>query len=72
MRYGCSHMAHKIVRTKGSWETASEDEDINWYAPEPQATIKSVFRRSLNDGYGGGAEHIWELVEADPKDPSES
>ena len=65
-------MAYKVVRTKGSWETASEDVDINWYAPELKATIKSVFRRSPNDGYGGGAEHMWELVNADPKYPSES
>ena len=27
-------MAYKVVRTKTSWETASDDVGINWYAPE--------------------------------------
>ena len=59
-------MAYKVVRTKGSWETASEDVDIQWYAPELQTAIKSVWHRSPNDGYGG-AEHMWELVSYDLK-----
>ena len=59
-------MAYKVVRTRGSWETASEDVDIQWYAPELQTAIKSVWHRSPNDGYGG-AEHMWELVSADLK-----
>ena len=59
-------MAYKVVRTKGSWETASEDVDIQWYAPELQTAVKSVWHRSPNDGYGG-AEHMWQLVSADLK-----
>ena len=57
-------MAYKVVRTKGAWATASEDAAINWYAPELQTAIKSVWHRSPNDGYGG-AEHMWELVSAE-------
>ena len=59
-------MAYKVTRTRGSWETASEDVDIQWYAPELQTTVKGVWHRSPNDGYGG-AEHMWELVSADLK-----
>ena len=57
-------MAYKVMRTKGNWETSTEDVDIQWYAPELQTAIKSVWHRSPNDGYGG-AEHMWELVSAD-------
>ena len=59
-------MAYKVVRTKGNWETSTEDVDIQWYAPELQTAIKSIWHRSPNDGYGG-AEHMWELVSADLK-----
>ena len=59
-------MAYKVVRTSGSWETAGEDVAINWYAPEIPQTIKTVWHRSANDGYGG-VEHVWELVSSDLK-----
>ena len=59
-------MAYKVVRTRGSWASASEDVEIQWYAPELQTTIKIVSHRSSNDGYGG-AEHMWELVSANLK-----
>ena len=58
--------AYKVVRTRGSWETAHEDVEMLWYAPEVQATVKSIWHRSPNDGYGG-AEHMWELVSLDLK-----
>ena len=59
-------MAYKVVRTKGNWETSTEDVDMVWYAPEIPTTIKGVWHRSPNDGYGG-AEHLWELVSFDLK-----
>ena len=59
-------MAYKVVRTKGNWETASEDVDTVWYAPEIPSSIKGIWHRSPNDGYGG-AEHLWELVSFDLK-----
>ena len=59
-------MAYKVVRTRGSWDTAHEDVDMLWYAPEVQAMVKSIWHRSPNDGYGG-AQHMWELVSADLK-----
>ena len=54
-------MAYKIVRTKTSWETTSEDVEMSWYAPEIPVTIKGVWHRGSKDGYGP-AEHMWELV----------
>lgn len=59
-------MAYKVVRTKASWGPTSQDVGINWYAPEVPATIKSIWHRSPNDGYGG-AEHMWEMVSMDLK-----
>ena len=61
-----SFMAYKVARTKGSWETAREDLDMVWYAPEIPGTVKNVWHRSPNDGYGG-AEHMWEMVSYDLK-----
>lgn len=54
-------MAYRVVRTNGNWNTAREDVDMIWYTPEIPGTIKSVYHRSPNDGYGG-AEHMWEMV----------
>ena len=59
-------MAYKVVRTRGNWETSTEDVDMVWYAPEIPLSIKGVWHRSPNDGYGG-AEHMWELVSYDLK-----
>ena len=63
-------MSYKVVRTKGNWETAREEVDINWYPPELRATVKNVWHRSPDNGYGD-AEHMWELVSADIKPPPE-
>ena len=54
-------MAYKLVRTKTSWQTTSEDVSINWYAPEIPGNVKSVWHRGSRDGYGA-AEHMWEMV----------
>ena len=64
-------MAYKVVRTKTSWETTSEDSSITWYAPEIGGFVKGIWVRGKKDGYGP-AEHIWELVSRDPQSPSES
>ena len=59
-------MAYKVVRTKGNWETAGEDIQIEWYSPEIPSIVKSIWHRSTNDGYGG-AEHMTELASYDLK-----
>ena len=64
-------MAYKVVRTKTSWETTSEDVSIGWYAPEFGGAVKGMWARGKKDGYGP-AEHMWESVSKDPKYPTES
>ena len=59
-------MAYKVVRTKTSWNTTSEDVAINWYAPDIPGTVKSVWHRGPGDGYGR-AQHMWEMVSYDLK-----
>lgn len=60
-------MAYKIVRTRGDWETSTEEVEMFWYAPDvPVGSIKGVWHRSPDNGYGG-AEHMWELVSYDVK-----
>ena len=59
-------MAYKIVRTRTSWETTSEDLAANWYAPEIPGYVKGVWHRGPKDGYGP-AEHMWEVVNVDLK-----
>ena len=59
-------MAYKVVRTKESWETTSEDIYITWYAPEFGGSIKGILVRGKKDGYGP-AERMWEMVSLDPK-----
>ena len=54
-------MAYKVVRTKGSWDTAKEEEYVIWYAPEPQLMVKLINTRSPKNGYGA-SQQSWELV----------
>lgn len=64
-------MAYKIVRTKTSWETTTEDTNIAWYAPEFGGVVKVISVRGTKDGYGS-AEHRSEAVSRDPTYPPES
>ena len=64
-------MAYKVVRTRAGWETTSTDSSISRFAPEVGGSIKGIWVRSVKDGYGP-AEHMWELVDRNPKYPSES
>ena len=64
-------MAYKVLRTRTSWETTSEDANIVWYAPEWGGSVKGVFVRGKKDGYGP-SESMWEIVSKDPKYPAES
>lgn len=56
-------MAYKVATTKTSAGTWHE---TNWYAPDPGITVKGVWGRTSQDGYGG-ADRAWELVSFEAK-----
>ena len=62
-------MAYKVVRTKTSWQTRSEENNIIWYAPEFGGSVKGMSSYYTSSGL---VENMWELVSKDPKYPSES
>ena len=62
-------MAYKVIRTKTSWQTRSEENSIIWYAPEFGGGIKGMSAYYTNSGL---VESVLELVSKDPEYPSES
>ena len=62
-------MAYKVVRTKTSWQTQSEENSIIWYAPEFGGSVRGMFAYYTGAGL---VEGMWEMVSRDPKYPAES
>ena len=62
-------MAYKVVRTKTSWQTKSEENSIVWYAPDFGAGVKGTSAYYTNSGL---VENRWEMVDRDPMELPQS